>query len=124
MKAISLMLAVAAMVAGLLTPVPVKAQDQLVASICEYVQKNDKSRLRKQLKQNRLKLRNIYSGISCNGLSLLRFAMKNNADAVGKFMVKKLPASELAANGDYDWATANGYGDSAIAAAIKARAGL
>ncbi|GAA4884241.1 hypothetical protein GCM10023333_18240 [Ferrimonas pelagia] len=51
--------------------------EQLAASICDYVQTDDKNRLRKKLKDNRLKLRNIYDGIACNGNSLLRLAMVN-----------------------------------------------
>jgi len=103
---------------------PASANAQLAASLCDYVAADDKSRLRKKLKESRVKLRNIFSGVSCSGNNLLRHAMKNNADGTGKFIVKKLPKSDLASGGDVDWATANGHSGSPIVAGIKARAGI
>ena len=103
---------------------PAKADAQLAVSICEYVAKDNKGRLRKKLKEARVKLRNIYDGISCGGNSLLRHAMINGADKAGTFIVKKLPAKYLAGSGDFDWAQSNGHGGTATAAAIKSRAGL
>ncbi|HCM47669.1 MAG TPA: hypothetical protein DIS98_09225 [Colwellia sp.] len=44
--------------------------------MCEYVQANDKSRLRAFLKQNKLKIRNIYDRLECNGDNLLIFSTK------------------------------------------------
>ena len=41
----------------------VRAEDELVASICDYVAADDKNRLRKKLDDSRLKLRNIYDDI-------------------------------------------------------------
>ena len=102
----------------------VNATDQLVASICDYVAADDKNRLRKKLDDSRLKLRNVYDDISCGGNSLLRHAMASNATSAGEFIVKQLPKNKLASSGDYEWASANGHGASAIAAAIKDRAGL
>ncbi len=63
--------AIAALIAVSSVSVPstAKAEDLLAASICDYVKSNDKNRLRKKLKENRMKLRNIYSGISCDGES-------------------------------------------------------
>ena len=106
---------------------PVQANsDQLAANICNYVQTNDKNRLRKKLKENRVKLRNIYSGVTCDGNSLLRTAMNNGSDKVGTFIAKRLSVSELTtaeADGKTitDWAEANGHGASAITSAIKER---
>jgi hypothetical protein len=60
----------------------------------------------------------------CGGNTLLRHAMSNNASNAGEFIVKQLPKQKLVDSGDFDWANANGHGGSAIAAAIKERAGL
>ncbi|MCH4294790.1 DUF3718 domain-containing protein [Shewanella sp. 3B26] len=120
-------LALAAVIAASFIPTQAKANtDPLVASICDYVKANDKNRLRKKLKESRVKLRNIYAGISCDGTSLLRTAMGAGANDVGEFIAKRLSASELGATeGDgmtiVAWAEANGHGGSPITAAIKDR---
>jgi hypothetical protein len=50
--------------------------------------------------------------------------MQSNANGTGKFIVKKLPKSDLASGGDFDWAAENGHSSSPIVADIKARAGI
>ncbi|QQX81202.1 DUF3718 domain-containing protein [Shewanella sp. KX20019] len=101
-------------------------QDQLAANICNYVASDDKNRLRKKLKESRVKLRNIYDGVSCNGDSLLRFAMKSGANAVGTFVAKRLPASHLGKTESDGvtiaaWAENNGHSASEITIAINDR---
>ncbi len=101
-------------------------QDQLGANICNYVVSDDKNRLRKKLKESRVKLRNIYDGVSCNGDSLLRVAMKSGSNAVGTFVAKRLPVSDLGkaeADGQtiIAWAESNGHAGSEITSAIKSR---
>ncbi|MGX9461754.1 DUF3718 domain-containing protein [Shewanella sp. A14] len=122
--------AIAALIAASFVSAPAIADtEQLVANICDYVKSDDKSRLRKKMKESRVKLRNIYTGISCDGSSLLRTAYKSNAADVGEFIAKRLPTSDLAApeaDGKtiLDWASANGHDASVITAAIKDRLGL
>jgi len=93
----------------------------LLAGICENVATDNKSRFRKKLKEAGVKLRNIYDGISCGGMNLVRYAMSNNAQKTGTFIVKRMPGSHFAGSGDADWASANGHGGSAIAQAIASR---
>ncbi|WP_298443634.1 DUF3718 domain-containing protein [uncultured Ferrimonas sp.] len=119
---------VAALVAAAVTYSPASQANvqQLAANVCDYVQANDKGRLRKRLKESRVKLRNVYPEIQCNGNSLLRFAMSNNADGVGVFVAKQISKNALVApeaDGQtvLDWAAANGYGDGKIASSIGAR---
>ncbi|MGL4713283.1 MAG: DUF3718 domain-containing protein [Shewanella sp.] len=102
--------------------------DPIAASICDYVKANDKNRLRKKLKESRVKLRQVYSGIHCDGASLLRTAYGVSANDVGEFVAKRLSATELSlteADGMtiQAWAEANGHGDSPITAAVKERLG-
>ncbi len=106
----------------LMAPVAL-ADDQLAASMCDYVAADDKNRLRKVLSDYRLRLRNIYDGVVCNGNSLIRHAFKSNAADVGEFIVKQLPGSAVAASGDIAWAEANGFGASPLLAVLKSRAG-
>ncbi|CAM3216464.1 DUF3718 domain-containing protein [Shewanella violacea] len=118
---------IVAIIAASAFSMPVQANsDQLAANICNYVQADDKNRLRKKLKENRVKLRNIYSGVKCNGDSLLRTAMNSGSEKVGTFIAKRLSVSELTATETdgktiLDWANGNGHGASAITTAIKDR---
>lgn len=100
----------------------VHAQEQLAASMCDYVKADDKNRFRKLLSDNRLRLRNIYDGVVCDGLSLIRFAVKNNAAGAGEFIIKQLPAAHISASGDIAWAESNQAG-SPLIAVLKERAG-
>lgn len=59
-------------------------------SLCEYVNVDNKSKLRSYLKSNKLKIRNIFDSIACNGKNLLEFAAANNATATGTMMIGKL----------------------------------
>ncbi|MBY5993024.1 DUF3718 domain-containing protein [Ferrimonas balearica] len=109
------------------TPAAQANVDQLVASMCDYVINDEKNRLRKKLKDARVKLRAIYDGVTCNGNSLVRTAMINNAQDVGVFLVKQLPRNTLntaEADGQtlLQWAESQGHGASAIAAEITSRA--
>ncbi|WOT04546.1 DUF3718 domain-containing protein [Shewanella youngdeokensis] len=124
-----LSMSIAALIAAssisVVTPV-LANQDQLAANICNYVVSDDKNRLRKKLKESRVKLRNIYRGVTCNGDSLLRTAMKSNANAVGTFVAKRIPVADLGkAESDgltiTAWADNNGHKDSEITSAIKSR---
>ena len=80
--------------------VPSVKADNMSLRICEYVQANDKNRLRSYLKQNKLKIRNIYSGLECNGNNILIFAAKSNALEIGEFIIGKLPAKKVASEID------------------------
>lgn len=71
--------------------VPASHGADLAQNICEYVAVDEKSRLRKVLKSNRLKLRNVFKDIRCNNDNLLIFAARKNAMEVGELLIKKLP---------------------------------
>ena len=98
--------------------------NELALSLCTYVQGDDTMRMRKKLRDSRVRVRDIYSGIQRNGQSLLQFAMANGSQEIGSFIVGRLSVDELQSSGDYEWAQSNGHGDTAIAQAIKERAGF
>lgn len=79
-------------------PSPAVANDAMALRICEYVSANDKNRLRSYLKRNKLKLRNIFDPMECNGDNLLIFAAKGNALDVGEFIIGKISTKVVAAN--------------------------
>jgi hypothetical protein len=101
---------------------PVQADDQMAASMCDYIKADDKNRLRKLLSDNRLRLRNIYDGIVCNGQNMVRFAVAHNANNVGEFIIKQLPAAQIGSSGDIAWAEAN-HASSGLIEVLKTRAG-
>ncbi|WP_199609681.1 DUF3718 domain-containing protein [Flocculibacter collagenilyticus] len=76
-------------------PTTASASD-LAVSVCEYVSADDKKRLRKFLKSNNLKIRNIFDGVKCNGSDLLSFASAQNAVNTGTLIIKKLPKNTVA----------------------------
>lgn len=121
-KAIASTVIVASVAVGvnLVSVKPAHAQD-LALNLCTYVQGDDRMRMRQRIREERVRLRQVYDGVRCNGMSLIQFAMANSASDIGTFMVSQLPASQLASNGDLDWAESNGHGDSAVAAAIRER---
>lgn len=73
----------------------VHANEMMSLRVCEYVQANDKQRLRKFLKTQKLKLRTIYKNLRCNQDNLLIFAAKSKALDVGDFIIGKLPAKSV-----------------------------
>jgi len=75
----------------------VQAEENLSLRICEYIQANDKSRLRWFLKQYKLKLRKIYGDQKCDGDNVLIFAAKSNALEVGEYIIGKIPSKTVKA---------------------------
>lgn len=99
-------------------------------NICTIVKADDKSELRKKMKtvqtDFRLKLQDYYTGITCDGESLIRTAFKNNAVESGELLVKKMPKSQLnAPEADGKtlraWVSENGFMESPIAAVLNDR---
>lgn len=104
--------------------------EEALANICNIVSADDKGELRKKMRSvqsdYRLKLHDYYSGISCNGQSLIRTAIENNAVEVGTLLVKKMPSKELQAP-EKDgktlqaWINENGHQSNAIASVLESR---
>jgi hypothetical protein len=113
---------IAVVVSPLFAAAPASANDQIAQSLCSYVAANDKNSIRKTLSDNRLRIKNVYDGIQCDGLPLIRFAIKNNAADAAEFLVKQLPSSHAAGSGDVEWAQSNGFAASPVLEALKARA--
>ena len=97
------------------------ANEQVAQSICSYIAANDKNSLRKTLSDSRIRIKNVYDGIQCDGLPMIRFAIKHNAADAAEFIVKQLPGSQVSKSGDVEWAQSNGFAASPIIETIKAR---
>jgi hypothetical protein len=112
---------VAAVTVPMFAATQAQANDQIAQSICSYIAANDKNSLRKTLSDSKIRIKNVYDGVSCDGLPMVRFAIKHNAAEIGEFIVKQLPSSQVASSGDIEWAQSNGFSSSTVLEAIKAR---
>jgi len=76
---------------------PAAADDFMVlaTALCDYTKANDRTQIRKKLKRAKMKLRKIYSAITCNEKTLHQFAVENKADDVVKFYETKIKADKL-----------------------------
>lgn len=99
---------------------PAQAQD-LALNLCTYVQGDDRMRMRQRIREERVRLRQVYDGVRCNGMSLLQFALSNGSDDIGVFIASQLPSSVLSGGGELEWAVSNGYGDTETVQAIRER---
>jgi len=122
------LLTIAMTSAVLLAPNLAQADDQLAEAICGYIEVDNKSRLRKVLKENKLRIRNIHDSVLCDGQSMLRFAISSHANAVGGLIVSKLPVkalSEPGADGKTlnQWAQEFGHSGSPIVASANDKIG-
>jgi len=122
------LLIVAMASATLFVPNMVKADEQLAEALCGYIEVDNKSRLRKVLKENKMRIRNIYDSVFCDGQSMLRFAISSDANAVGGFIVSKLPVKTLkepAADGKtlIQWAQEFGHSNSPVVASASDKIG-
>lgn len=116
----------AALLTALALPVAADIQQDL-QNICTIVKNNDKSELRKKMRDVRkdynLKLGDYYTGISCDNKSLIRYAMANSAVDTGEYLIKSMTRTELSqpeADGSTieQWAEANGHLKSPIGIAL------
>lgn len=73
------------------TTAPKVYAGNIAQSVCEYVAADNKKRMRSFLKSNKLKIRNIFDGIQCNGKNLLEFASNKGSVKTGTLMINKLP---------------------------------
>jgi len=77
---------------------PKTEASNVAESLCEYVNADNKGKLRSYLKTNKLKIRQVFDGVSCNGQNLLEFAATKNSTKTGSMMIGKLPKKVVAAN--------------------------
>ena len=125
-------LTIATLATALVTPFSYADINSDLENICTIVKNNDAEELRKKMrsvnKEYNVRLGDIYSGVSCGGESLIRYSMKNNANDVGEYMIKKMSKKDLAAAENdgvalQQWAEANGFIQTPIGQALIDRLG-
>lgn len=73
-------------------------------AICSYVRTNDTRALKQKLQYERKRLRDIYTSVRCNNLSLIQFALQHNAHDVGRFLAISANPDSIMQAGDMEWA--------------------
>jgi len=64
--------------------------DIFIRVLCDYAKIDYRTRIRKKLKEARLKLRKIYPSIRCEGKSFHAYAVENNSQEVVKYIETKI----------------------------------
>lgn len=123
-------LALAAVASGLVLGMmqPVAQANEIAEGICTAISADDRQRLRTILSNHNTRVRSIYSGVRCNGYSMLQFAITAEAIQVGEMITRQLPASVIendTVNGEslLEWAESSGYGSSAVIESVRSRIG-
>lgn len=98
MKKLLLVSTITALTLTSVVTTPTAQAANIAQSVCEYVAADDKNRMRSFLKTNKLKIRNIFDGIQCNGQNLLEFAATQGSVDTGSLMISKLPKKVVQAN--------------------------
>ena len=108
--------------ATLLMSTPTHARTERIAQkLCNYIAADDKNRLRKNLRDARLKIRDINNAIECSGHSLLRYSFVSQASDVGEYIIKSIPKSHLQTQKELHWVEANGFGGTSLADVLRFR---
>lgn len=100
--------------------------NEIAEGICTAISADDRQRLRTILSNHNMRVRNIYTGVRCNGYSMLQFAITAEAAQVGEMLTRQLPPSMIendTVNGVsmLDWAESSGYGSSEVLASVRSR---
>ena len=98
MKKLLLVTIITALTMTSIVSAPKAQAADIAQSICDYIAADDKRRMRSFLKSNKLKIRNIFTGIQCNGKNLLEFAATNGSVKTGTLMISKLPKQTVSDN--------------------------
>ncbi|MFT6920662.1 MAG: hypothetical protein ACJA2G_003314 [Cognaticolwellia sp.] len=98
MKKLLLVTTIAALTMASIVSTPKAQAADIALSICEYVAADDKRRMRSFLKVKRLRIRDIFSEIKCNGQNLLEFAATRGSVETGSLMISKLPRDVVSEN--------------------------
>ncbi len=102
------------------------ANNDIAEGLCSAIVADDRQRMRTILSNNNMRLRNIFSGVRCNGYSMLQFAITAEAVDVGEMLIRQLPVRSIEEdliNGQsvMQWAESAGYGSSLVLQVVRER---
>ncbi len=76
---------------------------EITLALCTMARDNSTRELQKKLLELRVRLRDIYSGIRCNQLSLIQFALSYEATDMAYYLATYVNVDDLVASGDIEW---------------------
>lgn len=77
--------------------------DELALLFCSQVRYNNTSQFRNTLREYRLRIRDIYPRVRCNGETMIQFAQRHQAVDMGLFLAASVTLRELEASDDRTW---------------------
>src|SRR5690554_6056788 len=77
--------------------------DELALLFCSQVRYNNTSQFRSTLREYRLRIRDVYPRVRCNGETMIQFSHRHQAADIGRLMVENLRAQDLEASQDFAW---------------------
>ncbi|QGT96647.1 DUF3718 domain-containing protein [Pseudidiomarina andamanensis] len=78
--------------------------DDVALLFCSQVRHNNASEFRNKLREYRLRIRDIYPHIRCNGETMIQFAQRNGSFEIGRFIAYSVLIDDLHKLGDATWA--------------------
>ncbi len=78
--------------------------DDLALLFCSHVLTNDSNAFRNKLREHRLRIRDIYPRIRCNGQTMIQFAEQHGSTEIGLLIVHSVLHADLHQAGDLSWA--------------------
>ena len=104
--------------------------EQALVNICAITKSDDIVQFRMKIQHVRnnfgLKLKDYYSGVRCNGQSILRHAIRNESIQIGKLLIKKLSKKFIDGREEdgmtpFEWASKRGFYGSPVTRELKKR---
>lgn len=78
--------------------------DDVALLFCSQVRHNNSQDFRNKLREYRLRIRDIYPRIRCNGESMIQFAHHSGSAEIGRFIANSVLIRDLYDVGDVTWA--------------------
>jgi hypothetical protein len=78
--------------------------DDVALLFCSQVRHNNSQDFRNKLREYRLRIRDIYPSIRCNGESMIQFAHHSGSVEIGRFIANSVLIRDLYEVGDVSWA--------------------
>ena len=90
--------------AAVAQPVMATFGDDVALLFCSQVRHNDANEFRNKLREYRLRIRDIYPRVRCNGETMIQFAQRNGSIEIGRFIAHSVLIDDLHELGDALWA--------------------
>lgn len=90
--------------AAVAQPVMATFGDDVALLFCSQVRHNDANEFRNKLREYRLRIRDIYPRVRCNGETMIQFAQRNGSIEIGRLIAHSVLIDDLHELGDALWA--------------------